>query len=67
MALWAPGTERVDALDAQQLRLTQSRNVSGQARLAFKAPRAGTYYLQLKLVQKNYAGPMPYTLALARK
>lgn len=67
MALWAPGTQRVDALDAQQLRLTQSHFVSGQARLAFRAPLTGTYYLQLKLVQKNDAGPMPYTLALARR
>jgi len=66
MALWAPGTERVEGLDAQQLRLVQSRAVGGQARLAYRAPRTGTYYLELKLVQKN-TDPVLYRLALARR
>ena len=65
MALWAPGTERVESLGDQQSRLAQSRLIAGQARLAFRAPRAGTYYLELKLVQRNVE-PMSYQLALAR-
>jgi subtilisin family serine protease len=65
MALWAPGTARVDALDAQQSRLAQSRLVSGQARLGYRALVTGTYYLELKLVQKN-TDPVPYRLALTR-
>ena len=65
MALWAPGTSRVEGLDEQQLRLVQSRAVAGQARLAFRAPRTGIYYLELKLVQKN-TEPLLYRLALAR-
>jgi len=43
----------------------RSRLVAGQARLAYRAPRSGIYYLELKLVQKN-SEPMPYQLALAR-
>jgi len=65
MALWAPGTERVEGLADQQSRLAQSRLVAGQARLAFRAPLTGTYYLELKLVQRN-AEPVPYRLSLAR-
>jgi len=65
MALWAPGTQRVERLDTQQSRLVRSRLVAGQARLAYRAPRSGIYYLELKLVQKN-SEPMPYQLALAR-
>jgi subtilisin family serine protease len=67
MALWAPGTKRVDGLDAQQLRLVQSRAVAGQARLTYRAPRTGIYYLELKLVQKNKTDPLLYRLALARR
>jgi len=65
MALWAPGTERVEGLADQQSRLAQSGRVAGQARLAFRAPLTGTYYLELKLVQRN-AEPVPYRLSLAR-
>jgi subtilisin family serine protease len=65
MALWAPGTERVEGLDSQRSRLAQSRLVSGQARLAYRATRTGTYYLELKLVQKN-VDPLRYRLSLTR-
>jgi hypothetical protein len=65
MALWAPGTKRVESLDAQDLRLVQSRAIGGQARLAYRAPQTGIYYLELKLVQKN-TEPVAYRLALAR-
>jgi subtilisin family serine protease len=65
MALWAPGTVRVEALAAQKLRLAQSRLVAGQARLVYRAPTPGTYYLELKLVQKNI-DPVTYRLSLTR-
>ncbi|MDP9286074.1 MAG: S8 family serine peptidase [Actinomycetota bacterium] len=65
MALWAPGALRVEGLGSQQSRVVQARLVAGQARLGYRAPRAGTYYLELKLVQRN-TDPMPYRLALAR-
>jgi len=44
----------------------QSRAVGGQARLAYRAPRTGTYYLELKLVEKN-TDLVLYRLALARR
>jgi hypothetical protein len=65
MELWAPGTMRVEGLDAQEPLLARSKLVSGQARLAYRARKTGTYYLELKLVQKNTV-PVAYKLALAR-
>jgi subtilisin family serine protease len=65
MALWAPGTARVEGLAAQQPRLAQSRLVGAQARLAYRALKTGTYYLELKLVRKN-TDPVQYRLALTR-
>jgi subtilisin family serine protease len=65
MALWAPGTARVEGLNAQQSRLAQSRAVGGQARLAYRAVKTGIYYLELKLVRKN-TNPVSYRLALTR-
>jgi subtilisin family serine protease len=65
MALWAPGTVRVEGLAAQEPRLVQSRLVAGQARLGYLARKTGTYYLELKLVRKS-PDPVSYTLALAR-
>jgi subtilisin family serine protease len=65
MALWAPGTARVEGLDAQDARLEQSRQVAGQTRLAYRAVQTGTYYLELKLVRKN-TDPVAYRLALSR-
>jgi subtilisin family serine protease len=66
MELWAPGTERVEGLDAQEPRLARSKLAGRQARLAYRARKTGTYYLELKLVQKNTGLPVAYKLALAR-
>jgi hypothetical protein len=65
LALWAPGTARVEGLDAQEPRLARSRLVAGQARLGYRARTTGIYYLELKLVQKS-KDPVSYKLALAR-
>jgi subtilisin family serine protease len=66
MELWAPGTVRVEGLDAQEPRLARSKLAGGQARLSYTALKTGTYYLELKLVQKNTI-PVAYKLALARR
>jgi subtilisin family serine protease len=65
MELWAPGTMRVEGLDAQEPRLARSKLAGGQVRLAYRARKTGTYYLELKLVRKNTV-PVAYKLALAR-
>ncbi len=65
MALWVPGTARVEGLAAQEARVARSRLVAGQARLSYRAVQTGTYYLELKLVRRN-AEPVPYRLALTR-
>jgi subtilisin family serine protease len=65
LALWAPGTERVDTLGSAASRLTRSQLAGSQARLSFRAPVTGIYYLQAKLVAKT-RNPLEYRLALAR-
>jgi Subtilase family len=65
MGVWAPGTQRVDALDARQSLVATSRQAGGQARVSVRATRTGTYYLELELVHRNDE-PVSYRLALAR-
>ena len=66
MDVWAPGTERVDGLDARRLLVAKSRAVGRQARVASTAPRTGTYYLELKLDRPTH-DPLAYRLAVARR
>lgn len=65
MSLWAPGTQRVDTLDAQRLLVAQSRAAGVQARIGYRAARTGTYYLELRL-DRPTRDPLVYTLGLAR-
>jgi hypothetical protein len=65
LALWPPGTQRVEGLDLKLSRVAQSRRVGAQARLAFRATTTGTYYLEAKLVSQA-RDPVRYRLALAR-
>lgn len=65
LALWPPGTKRVEGLDLKAVRAAQSRRVGPQARLAFRAQKTGTYYLEAKLVSQAH-DPVQYRLALAR-
>ncbi|HZT91972.1 MAG TPA: S8 family serine peptidase [Gaiellaceae bacterium] len=66
LALWAPGTQHVEGLNAQVAnRLAQSRRVGAQVRLAYRARTVGVYYLELKLVS-GHRLPTQYTLALTR-
>jgi hypothetical protein len=66
LALWAPGTTRIEGLDLRDVRLTQSRRVGLQARLAYRARVTGIYYLEAKLVSPSH-DPVQYGLALSRR
>jgi subtilisin family serine protease len=65
LALWAPGTARVDGLlvDPSE-RLAIGHRAGSQIRLAFTAPTTGTYYVELELQSKTI-DPLQYALALA--
>ena len=66
LALWAPGTQHVDGLDVHaEARVAQGRKTGAQVRLAYRAPKPGIYYLEVKLVSKAQ-DPVSYRLALAR-
>ena len=65
LALWAPGTERIEALDAATRRLTDARRVGGQLRLSYRAHATGTYFLSAKLAAP-VRDPVRYALAVAR-
>ncbi len=64
MRLWAPGTQRVDTLDVQQSLIAQSHVSGPQSRLAYRATRTGTYYLELRLARPA-RDPLGYRLAVA--
>jgi len=66
LALWAPGTQRVESLDLKNVRVAGSRRRGLQARLAYTARGAGTYYLEAKLVSPT-RNPVQYRLALSRR
>jgi hypothetical protein len=66
LALWAPGTMHVDTLATGSQRVAGSQRVGSQVRLSYRAPAAGVYYLQAKLIAKTRE-PLAYRLALARR
>ena len=66
LALWAPGTQRVETLDLRNVRVAQSKRVGTQARLSYRAKRTGTYYIEAKLVSPT-RDPVQYTLGLSRR
>jgi hypothetical protein len=65
MSIWAPGTQRVDALDVQAFRLAESRSVRSQSRVSYRASGTGIYYLELRIASPTL-DPLSYRLALAR-
>jgi hypothetical protein len=65
LALWRPGTTRLDGLSVTPGRVALSRRAGVQSRLAYRAAKGGTYYLEVKLVSKA-KNPVAYRLALAR-
>jgi subtilisin family serine protease len=66
LALWAPGTRRVESLDLKNVRVAGSRRRGLQARLAYRARVGGTYYLEAKLVSPTH-DPVQYRLAVSRR
>jgi subtilisin family serine protease len=66
LALWAPGTQRVESLDLTNRRVTRSHRVGSQARLAYRARVSGTFYLEAKLISPTY-DPVQYRLAVSRR
>ncbi len=49
LILWRPGTKHIDDLSSLRLVARQSARPGPQEHLSFRAPRAGTYYVQVKL------------------
>jgi subtilisin family serine protease len=67
LALWRPGTQRVEGLDVDLTsRLVQSTRAGTQERLAYTARVSGTYYLEAKLVAPA-RDPVSYRLSLVKK
>ena len=68
LSLWAPGTAHVEASPQQaptDTRLAASRRVGAQVRLSYRAPAAGIYYVEAKLVAP-VRDPVQYALSLTR-
>ena len=69
LALWAPGTERVEPIPGAKpmgSRVAQSQRVGLQARLSYRATTSGVYYLEAKLVAA-VRDPVQYSLGLTRR
>ena len=62
--LWHPGTKHVDDLASLNLVARQSARPGPREHLSFRAPRTGTYYLQVKLGSR---GAGKYRLVLVKK
>ena len=64
MILWRPGTRHVDDLGSLRLVARQAARPGPNEYLSFRAPKAGTYYVQVKLGSR---GAGKYTLKLVKK
>ena len=63
LILWQPGTRRVDDLASVSFVARQSARPGPQEHLSYRAPRAGTYYVQVKLGSR---GAGRYRLAIVK-
>ena len=63
LAVWSPATESVDDLRHQELRVRESSRPGPRKNLAYRAPAAGWYYLQVKLAAPGGGG---YRLTLVK-
>jgi Subtilase family len=64
LELWRPGTRKVDQpANVRKLRAAQSAKTGSRQHLAFVAPVAGSYYVEVKA---NSPGSGAYTLKLAK-
>ena len=66
LALWPPGTQRIESLQSPARPFALSRQIGPQARLAYRATESGVYYLQAKLVSRS-PFPVSYRLAVSRR
>ena len=64
LLLWRPGTKRVGGLRGQEMRVAQAIRQGPSQRLGYRAKRSGAYYIEVKLVTRNFGS---YTLSIARK
>ena len=64
LILWSPGTKHVDDLASLSLVARQSARPGPQENLGFRAPKTGTYYVQVKLGSR---GAGKYRLVLVKK
>jgi hypothetical protein len=64
LLLWRPGTKRVSGLRGQNMRVAQAIRPGSSQRLAYRAPRAGAYYAEVKLATR---GSGSYALSITRR
>ena len=64
LILWRPRTKHVDDLGSLRLVARQSARPGPREHLSFRAPKAGTYYVQVKLGSR---GAGKYRLTLVKK
>jgi subtilisin family serine protease len=63
LLLWKPGTQRVGDSRSKTFRAAQSLGPGATERIAYRAQKAGWYYVELRV---GSAGFGPYTLTIAR-
>jgi subtilisin family serine protease len=63
LALWKPGTRRLDGVRARARRAAQSVRPGASEQIVYRARRGGWYYVELSVVR---GGSGTYTLALSR-
>jgi subtilisin family serine protease len=64
LELWRPGTKKVDvASTVRKLRAAQSLTAGARQRVAFVAPVAGSYYVEVKAASPGFGG---YSLKLTK-
>ena len=63
MIVWQPGTKHVDDLNSVDRVARQSARPGPREYLSYRAPKAGLYYVQVKLTQP---GSGTYRLAFSK-
>ena len=55
LILWSPGTTRIDVLASRRRIVRQSARPGAREWLSYRAPKAGTYFVQVKLGARGAA------------
>ena len=63
LVLWKPGARRVDDLSSLRFVARQSARTGPREHVGYRAPRAGTYFVQVKLGSR---GSGKYRLAIVK-